>query len=447
MNGTKNHKIFEYSRDSSTRYTEFDTIGFNSAREAFIHVIKSVEPPLTIGLYGAWGSGKTEMIKGLAEDLGNELYLTLIFDAWKYRYECNLVLPLICALEREYLPADKTKDSARKVITSAVVAMGQQFLKHKTGISLIDLATVLQAYEHDYKYYKKYADQVASIEKEYQDFVQLLLKKRGKQKIIIFIDNLDRCLPDIVVNLLEDISSFLSISGMQCIYMLAMDKENVLKSINHRYPDFDGAHYLEKIVHIAVQMPRPQKRENHDSNYGRYSILKRYERAMGYKSVSKSGDERDRLFSALDCIDKAFGGDILGNPRRAERLVNKLMLLETAGLFHAENHPDDVPMVIFMLLLGEYFSKVYEMVEDNSDFNCLTTYLQASLQSKTSSFTKRKEREHLGAGAIIQNEAILNAYCDDNRFAFFLRKFADLQNIPDLPKKLERIKSYLNLIG
>lgn len=448
MSGNDNFRIGEHIRDKGKKYADFDTLGFDPAREIFIKVIRSTVPPLTIGLYGSWGSGKTEMIKALEEDSKNDDCLTLIFDAWKYRYECNLILPLICALQREHLSKfEDVKDSAKKIVTSAALVMANQFLKNKIGVDIGEVKMALQSYEKEYKHYKKYDDNVASIEKEYKAFIVALLNKTGKKKLTVFIDNLDRCLPDVTVNLLEDISSFLSIEGVPCIYVLAMDKENVIKAINHRYPNFDGVHYLEKIVHIALKMPLPRKRENHNSSYGTYHFLKRYEWGKKYEVVSKSGDSRDKLFEKLVTIDNVFGGDLLGNPRRAERIVNKLMTLEAMGLFQTERNQDDVPIMIFLLLLGEYFPRIYYTLKNDVDFNDLHAKLQMSTQKETSPFKMRKDREKLEPNSRVPNEVILNAYCDDERFFQFIKGFADLANINELPKRLMQIKSNLNYIG
>lgn len=448
MSDNDNFRIGEHIRDKGKKYADFDTLGFDSAREIFIKVIRSTVPPLTIGLYGSWGSGKTEIIKALEEDLRNDDCLTLIFDAWKYRYECNLILPLICALQREHLSKfEGVKDSAKKIVTSAALVMANQFLKNKVGVDIGEVKMALQTYEEGYKHYKKYDDNVALIEKEYKDFIKVLLNKTGKKKLTVFIDNLDRCLPDITVNLLEDISSFLSIKGVPCIYVLAMDKENVIKAINHRYPDFDGMHYLEKIVHIALKMPLPRKRENHNSSYGTRHFLKRYEWGKKYDILSKSGDSRDKLFEKLVTIDNVFGGNLLGNPRRGERIVNKLMMLESMGLFQVERNPEDVSVLIFLLLLCEYFPKVYDSLKDDTDFTYLHAKLQMCKRKETTPLKMRKEREKLEPNVHILNEIIFNAYCDDERFFQFIKGFADLANIKELPKRLMQIKSNLNYIG
>ncbi len=466
MDDKNDIQIAEYVRPDGESYHDWDTLGLDSAREAFLKIIQKVTPPLTIGLYGQWGSGKTEMIKALAEDLEKDSCLTLIFDAWKYRHEKNLVLPLMCSLEDkisvknlDVKPIKKWWRNRKKelpLIGSLLLVLANQYIKKELGLDFYKAEDKVK--KQVLKHYQQYIDNVKQVEKEYCSFINSCLNpveqrldrentSLKSKKVILFIDNLDRCLPDVVLNLLEDISTFLKVANVPCIYILAMDKENVIKAINHRHPDFDGVHYLEKIVHVALKMPLPRKRENHNSNYGRYHFLKRYEWGKKYEDVLKSGDSRSKLFEKLVAIDNVFGGDLLGNPRRGERIVNKLMMLEAMELFQAEKNPDDLPVLIFLLLLCEYFPKVYESLKDDTDFKYLHTSLQMCEQKETTPFKKRKERESLGPNSYIPNEIILNAYCDDEKFFQFIKGFVDLANINELPKRLMQIKDNLNYIG
>jgi hypothetical protein len=410
MDDKNDIQIAEYVRPDGESYHDWDTLGLDSAREAFLKIIQKVTPPLTIGLYGQWGSGKTEMIKALAEDLEKDSCLTLIFDAWKYRHEKNLVLPLMCSLEDKFSVKDSDAKPIKKwlwsrkkefpLLGSLALILANQYINKDIGLDFYKAED--EAKKKVLKQYQQYVDNIERVEEEYRVFINSCVKPTGQcsgkgnvKKVIFFIDNLDRCLPDIVLNLLEDISTFLKVANVPCVYILAMDKENVIKAINHRHPDFDGVHYLEKIVHVALKMPLPRKRENHNSNYGRYHFLKRYEWGKKYEDVSKSGDSRDKLFEKLVAIDNVFGGDLLGNPRRGERIVNKLMMLESMGLFQAERNPDDVSVLIFLLLLCEYFPKVYESLKDDMDFKYLHTNLQMCKQKESTPFKKRKEREKL----------------------------------------------------
>jgi nucleoside-triphosphatase THEP1 len=408
-------RIGQYCYPEDKQYGDCDTLKFNNARSLFIGTVKAVTPPLTIGLYGPWGSGKSTMIRGMVEQLQKDNYLTLVFDAWKYRHEKNLILPLLCALQRENKShLEEAEDSACKVVGGAAVAILAGYIKHKTGIDLGDIRSTLEMYEDGYQHYKKYDDYVANVEGEYKTFIGTLLKKTKKDKLVIFVDNLDRCLPDVVVNLLEDISSFLSIPEVPCVYVLAMDREHVIKAIKHRFPDFDGVDYLEKIVQIPLKMPI--------SADGRYHFMKRFEWAKKYdgeKALSQKGDSRDQIFQKLATINDLFSGDLLGNPRRMERIVNKFIVLEASCLFFPEKSPDDISIFLFLMLLGEYFPRVYRALKEERDIRFLVEMIGWSKapDGTPQSISRKFDRD----GVNVLNKYLLNEYISDDKLYGFLR--------------------------
>jgi formylglycine-generating enzyme required for sulfatase activity len=84
--------------------------------------------------------------------------------------------------------------------------------------------------------------------------------------LVFLVDDLDRCLPDKAVEVLEAIKLFLEVEG--CAFVLALDEEVVERGIAHRYKDYalvgkdgltpiTGAEYLEKLIHLPVRLPRP----------------------------------------------------------------------------------------------------------------------------------------------------------------------------------------------
>lgn len=454
MNEKKDLYIGQYTRPSEKGYKDWDTLGFNEAKEAFLSVIKSANTPITIGLYGPWGSGKTEMIKAISQELaeGSESeHITLIFDAWKYRNESNLVLPLICSLEKKLLPVEKIKRSIVKSIGSAFIVMVNCVLRNKTGINVGEIKAALNLCEKNYKHYKKYNDKVTGIEKEYKIFIEMVLHKKAKKKLIIFIDNLDRCFPDIVVNLLEDISCFLSIKDTPCVYVLAMDRENVVKAIKNRYKDFDGAHYLEKIVQIGLNMPSSIKSSDQSLNWT-YHFMKRYEIAKGYIQPSQKDDPRDKMHKVFEKMSYVFSSEYLSNPRRIERVVNKIIVLEKMGSVSAEKMINDIPILIFLILLKEHFYEVYNNLFYDEDYNDLYKSLRKAKTHFNQNKTLRKNDENRNDNIVDKNinNPILSKYyhnIEDNSYFKFLCHFRDVFGDQNVTEKFKVYKRYLELIG
>lgn len=138
------------------------------------------------------------------------------------------------------------------------------------------------------------------------------LKLGGERgKIVLFIDDLDRCLPDVAVQLLESIKLVLSQAGF--IFVLGMSRPVIDGYLNKRYQqdfgltDFIGRNYLDKIVQLAFYIPSHR------------------ERIEGFAETVLdvlNEDDRIQLIDILPIIGVACGY----NPRIAIRFVNNLLI-------------------------------------------------------------------------------------------------------------------------
>lgn len=89
--------------------------------------------------------------------------------------------------------------------------------------------------------------------------------------LVFLIDDLDRCLPDKAVDLLESIKLFFDVP--RCAFVLALDDEVIERGVMHRYRDYFGRHdgqlqvpitgaeYLEKLIHVPIRLPALNRAE------------------------------------------------------------------------------------------------------------------------------------------------------------------------------------------
>jgi len=91
-------------------------------------------------------------------------------------------------------------------------------------------------------------------------------------RIVVLVDDLDRCLPEKAIQILESVKLFLNVAGFS--FVLAVDDEVVERGIAHRYRAYvpgdstpsmnapiSGAEYLEKVVHLPVHLQRWTREE------------------------------------------------------------------------------------------------------------------------------------------------------------------------------------------
>jgi hypothetical protein len=114
---------------------------------------------------------------------------------------------------------------------------------------------------------EKWMDQAKEVEETENAFNTIILsaaKKLDKKKIIICIDNLDRCSPENVVRFLESVKVFFG-ESKNCVWVFVMDSDVIASYINRKYEgtEVDGYSYLDKIIpeqyHLSLSPTSDEK--------------------------------------------------------------------------------------------------------------------------------------------------------------------------------------------
>ncbi len=310
------------------------------------------EAPLTIGLFGGWGSGKTKHLHYLRDRVQSELEksvqsrvgadvgaitLPVLFNAWRHEAEDHLVVPLLKTthyvlenwLTEQQSVVDKLSDAAKAGFKAIAIQLKDAALALAAGFTgklnlpvigeiEIDIGAMLaedakrqaarkpesalsRLFKRLFGRQAPKPSRLDTLDAIYHDFETHMRQLTGvggkgmRLNLLFLIDDLDRCLPEKAVQMLESIKLFLDVPG--CAFVLALDDEIVERGIAHRYRDYrqddpaydsiahslspgrwesfrarhgnasanpvSGFEYLEKMVHLPVQVPRPAPAEVH----------------------------------------------------------------------------------------------------------------------------------------------------------------------------------------
>lgn len=216
-----------------------------------------------IGLYGAWGSGKTSIINLAIEYMEQKIKLIdeserpiiLRFNPWYFSEQDQLMSMFFNLLANEY-SQDNTIKEAKNIGTKLV-----SYSKFFQPLSLIPgaepWATIIK------KVIGTMGEALKDLpEQEDKSLINLkdkiieLMLKEGK-KVIIFIDDIDRLTPKEIKQIFQLMK--VSADFPRIIYVAAFSPEDVTRALEEN--GISGASYLEKIVQHQVIVPLIEQKE------------------------------------------------------------------------------------------------------------------------------------------------------------------------------------------
>lgn len=236
--------------------------GFESYASTLASAILGTEAHFTIGIFGGWGHGKTTLLKNLKTHLqtgGQDEVVTVLFDAWRYQKEEYMLLPLldvICYNLKQMKGGwQETLGKNLKRIASAF-AESTTIGFHGTKFDLKKAKEELQRDDDTLhsNYYGWLEELQAALDTIRGD-------SHPKRRIVVLIDDLDRCMPHKIVDVLESIKLMLDVSGF--VFVLALDPDIIKRAVETYYGEegySSGSDYLKKLVQVEFHIPplRPQ---------------------------------------------------------------------------------------------------------------------------------------------------------------------------------------------
>ena len=287
-----------------------EALGVKDYVDALSQFIESCETPMTIAIQADWGAGKTSMMNLAKEKLSNSTSKidTMWFNTWQFsQFDMGDDLPI--SLLSQFVKRLGGEDSGEviKKLASWTKKAGKAVLSTAAGNLISGADKIVSAAFEDQL---DTSEQIVKLKEELESIVQKKIAKEGHDRIVIFIDDLDRLVPEKAVELLEIMKLFLDIP--RCVFVLAVDYNVVIKGLEKKFgtsvDDLKGKSFFDKIIQLPFNLPVAQ-----------YDVNKYFKELLN----GKFEYEDDDIETFVSLANNSVGF----NPRSMKRLFNSLQLL------------------------------------------------------------------------------------------------------------------------
>lgn len=337
--------------------------GFDEYASVLTSTIFGTDPHFTIGIFGKWGSGKTTLlrkIEHILESSYSKKVLPVFFDAWRYQREEHMLLPILDTLfeclERAETHWHELSNKIKRLTASMATAM-----TFKLPFLELDTKNAIEQWQASKEQVRSdYFGWLNELQKALDD----VRRDDPDRRIVMLIDDLDRCLPPKVVEVLESIKVMLDVSGF--VFVLALDELVVEQAIQSYYGQnysISGKDYVKKLVQVEFRLP-PLRMQD----------------VMNYIQVlqQRIGHIDRQASQALVEVVPVVVGD---NPRDVKRLVNAILL----GTAVMKNIGVTVPVnqqIAFMAMEFRWPGIVRTLAGNKALWRQIKAYIDAKVEKR-----------------------------------------------------------------
>lgn len=249
------------------------------SRQPFINLLKNIianqssnKNGYSIAIDGDWGSGKTWILNMLESQLPSDEYLIFHYNAWENDFYEEPLVALLSVMLESLRQIKKVKEIGGKanVVSSSILTLSKivcVITEKKLGVNLSDTFDAIKdtnAALHDAALTDDDFNTLLPLSNALKQVRKVLSELNPDFKILLVVDELDRCLPEYAIKVLERLHHVCN--KMPVFQIIAIDKSNLADSIckvfgknfsnpspQHNIMQFTDS-YLQKFIDISVPL-------------------------------------------------------------------------------------------------------------------------------------------------------------------------------------------------
>jgi hypothetical protein len=340
--------------DEPAKHKE-DSLGIEHYYDALTEFVVTTKTPITIGIQGEWGSGKTSLLNNIWHNLDGKQFEKIWVNTWEHSLMSTPEETLIKIVEQLVSDLSNFDPNSKETFAKVKKASGALLVgAARFGASMVGGSGASDAVKEILDAPPEEKNKIRFLRESLAGAIQILVEKKRLKGFVFFIDDLDRIEPKDAVKILELLKNIFNIKN--CIFLLAIDYHVVVKGLKEKFGamtqenEWEFRAFFDKIIQVPFTMPM-----------GDYDLGKYVEKLL--KEIDFLADESE---DQSDEIEEIVNYSIGGNPRSLKRLANSLSLI---NLFKKETSAnEDLILMLAVVCLQVAYPKVYEKIAAKPDF-------------------------------------------------------------------------------
>ena len=443
--------------------TAVDLLYYESVARTVVRLVgERSDEPLSVGVHGDWGAGKSSVLMMVEKALaGQDRILCVRFNGWLFQgfedAKTVLIETIVDELRRSRSTSTKVVEQAKKVLrrvdwmkvarkasiygltamtgiphpetvqdllTAASSLLGQG----KDAATPENLTTLIENAGEFVKEVESASapEQMHGFRKEFEE----LLETADIDRLVVLVDDLDRCLPKTSIETLEAIRLFLFVP--RAAFVIAADEGMIEYAVRQHFPDLPVAigpgtyarNYLEKLIQVPFRLPSLGYAETriylilllvlNECGEESDEFTKLAELARDVLQRPWEGPRLDRktvektLGSVPGLVDRSLGlanriAPILadgarGNPRQIKRFINTMTLRLAIAKERGFDNELDRTILAKIMLAERFAPEVYDVIARGSASTGASeelTRLEAAVRGGEMDKGKARDTKHL----------------------------------------------------
>jgi hypothetical protein len=219
-------------------------LGFKEIAGALAGFVRDSDPRFAVGIFGGWGSGKTTLMGQIRNQLPHDRCVPVDFTAWRYEKEPHLIVPLLDTVRDAVMAWARTHQGERELARRTAGVIGKATRAIVAGFSVqVGISGAVKASYDANKAIAEYraGSESARVPQSFYHGSFVALRKAFEsfvgegtdRRIVVFVDDLDRCLPESALEVLESMKLFFDLPGF--VFVVGLDQSIVEHVIDMKY--------------------------------------------------------------------------------------------------------------------------------------------------------------------------------------------------------------------